>query len=474
MSNFKTGTIADVGYDDYKGKQTFYLVLQNDKGELADPIRGKGLEEAYQKAGDLQKGDKINLKDFGIDETTKKRIWEVERHEPYQDLQNSISQDKEREIVAQKDTEKDAGDVEKEATDAWQGKTERKPEEFENLPSSIKNNYYAITKNRFLQDEKVNYYDKDDKDQVNIAFEDRKDSLNTSRQDEKTINAMLDMAESKGWTKIQLKGTEEFKQKAWLEASLRGIETKGYAPSEKDQAELIAKQKERTQNTVIAEEVKTTDTTPQSEAKDDKDKLDPKNLAKDLAKETPPVQPIVAGAFVAKDTKGTDDKLQEKSALQIKADIRQITQDGYRKGTISNRDDLVKHLSELGYTIKENDKSIVVSPQNSTQKVKLTNEMFTKDYDALKDIKAKLEPQAMQQQYPKLSDENIAKAVLWKEIILDRYETPQAQQKALHNLHSTLPDVASGKKELPPIPQNEIKPDIEVRTPDNGEQSRSR
>ena len=466
MSNFKTGTIADVGYDDYKGKQTFYLVLQNEKGENAEPIRGKGLEEAYQKAGDLQKGDKINLKDFGIDETTKKRIWEVERHEPYQDLQNSISQDKERTVAK----EKSPDEVVQEAQNAWQGKTERKPEEFENLPSSIKNNYYAITKNRFLQDEKVNYYDKDDKDQVNIAFEDRKDSLNTSRQDEKTINAMLDMAESKNWTKIQLKGTEEFKQKAWLEASLRGIEAKGYTPSEKDQAELIAKQKERTQNTVIAEEVKITDTTPQGEAKDNKDKLDPK----EIAKETPPVRPIVAGAFVAKDTKGTDDKLQEKSALQIKADIRQITQNGYKNGTISNRDDLVKHLSELGYTIKENDKSIVVTPQDSTQKVKLTNEMFTKDYDALKDIKAKLEPQAMQQQYPKLSDENIAKAVLWKEIILDRYETPQAQQKALHNLHSTLPDVASGKKELPPIPQNEIKPDIEVRTPDNGEQSRSR
>jgi hypothetical protein len=470
MSNFKTGTIADVGYDDYKGKQTFYLVLQNEKGENAEPIRGKGLEEAFNKVGDLKKGDTVNLKDFGIDETTKKRMWEIERHEPYQDLQNSISQDKERTVAK----EKSPDEVVQEAQNAWQGKTERKPEEFENLPSSIKNNYYAITKNRFLQDEKVNYYDKDDKDQVNIAFEDRKDSLNTSRQDEKTINAMLDMAESKNWTKIQLKGTEEFKQKAWLEASLRGIETKGYTPSEKDQAELIAKQKERTQNTVIAEEVKITDTTPQGEAKDNKDKLDPKEIAKDLAKETPPVRPIVAGAFVAKDTKGTDDKLQEKSALQIKADIRQITQNGYKNGTISNRDDLVKHLSELGYTIKENDKSIVVTPQDSTQKVKLTNEMFTKDYDALKDIKAKLEPQAMQQQYPKLSDENIAKAVLWKEIILDRYETPQAQQKALHNLHSTLPDVASGKKELPPIPQNEIKPDIEVRTPDNGEQSRSR
>lgn len=54
-ANFKTGIIADVGYEEYKGKETFYLVLQNDKGQNLAPIRGKGLEEAFNEAGDLKK-----------------------------------------------------------------------------------------------------------------------------------------------------------------------------------------------------------------------------------------------------------------------------------------------------------------------------------------------------------------------------------------------------------------------------------
>lgn len=247
--NFKTGTIADVGYAEYKGKETFYLVLQDDKGNLAEPIRGKGLEEAFNKAGDLKKGDVVNLKDFGIDEDTKKRIWEIERHEPYQELTNEISQDKEP--VRQKSID----DVVKEAENAWKGKKEIKPQDFEYIPDNIKNNYVGVVKNKFMGDEKINYYDKDDKSQMNIAFEDRKDSLNTSRQDEKTINAMLDLAESKGWKEIKLKGTEEFKQKAWLEASLRGIEVKGYKPSERDLAMLEASKIERSVNTVIAEKI---------------------------------------------------------------------------------------------------------------------------------------------------------------------------------------------------------------------------
>ena len=77
-----------------------------------------------------------------------------------------------------------------------------------------------------------------------------KSSLHTSRQDEKTIHAMLDMAQSKNWTAIKLKGTEEFKQKAWFEASLRGIEVKGYTPTEKDLAELQVKQQACTTNQV--------------------------------------------------------------------------------------------------------------------------------------------------------------------------------------------------------------------------------
>jgi hypothetical protein len=65
---------------------------------------------------------------------------------------------------------------------------------------------------------------------------------------------MLDIAESKSWSSISLKGTEEFKQKAWLEASIRGIKTKGYEPTEKDLAELQMAQQDRTNNKIQHEE----------------------------------------------------------------------------------------------------------------------------------------------------------------------------------------------------------------------------
>lgn len=659
--NFKTGTIADVGYAEYKGKETFYLVLQDDKGNLADPIRGKGLEEVFNKAGDLKKGDVINLKDFGIDENTKKRIWEIERHEPYQELTNEISQDKEP--VQQKSVD----DIVKEAENAWKDKKERSLKDFEYIPDNIKNNYVGVVKNKFMGDEKINYYDKDDKSQMNIAFEDRKDSLNTSRQDEKTINAMLDLAESKGWKEIKLKGTEEFKQKAWLEASLRGIEVKGYKPSERDLAMLEASKIERSVNTVIAEKIenpaheisgdfqnyksiisnalamkeihyqkgynpseqvlnekyfeldddkdlrikkaldfdvneykthhyaidKTSDTyfvksmvenmnipdnvknefnnnfnnrmtrefisndnydmphenislkstavlarydlekaldklninnkelvlkvydekmidysnqvnhhqksfmsektkeveSVKSEPNQEKD-FSAKEIAKDLAIETAtvattptPLQPVVAGAFLAKDIKDIKEyvgnnlqDIPQKTEKEIKKDIKDLLQNGVRDGSIKERADVVEKLKEFGYEVlRENEKSITLSNPHGKD-ILLKGELFTKTYNAVKSLNDSLQPESVKEKYPNISDENIAKVNLWRENVLNRFDTVEARQNALSRLKDTLPDVASGKLDLgqPKFPANEIKPEIEVRTLDSGDQSRSR
>ena len=64
---------------------------------------------------------------------------------------------------------------------------------------------------------------------------------------------------------------------------------------------------------------------------------------------------------------------------------------------------------------------------------------------------------------------------LWRQEIFSRYESQEAQQNALSRLNNVLLDVESGKRDLgTPIPANEIKPEIEVRTPDSGDQSRSR
>ena len=362
--------------------------------------------------------------------------------------------------------EKSPDEVVQEAQNAWQGKTERKIEDFDNLPDNIKNNYVGIVKNKFLGDEKVNYYDKGDDEQVNIAFEDRKDSLNTSRQDEKTINAMLDLASSKGWTAIKLKGTEEFKQKAWLEAQLRGIETKGYKPTERDLATLQSKQKERNSNTVIAEKIEEP-TQNQEQTLEDKENTPIENNHQDVAKKTKETD---LSKFVQEPTKE-----QPKTEKEIKQEIKMLVQNGIKDGSIKERADVVKKLKENGFNvIRENEKSITLLNPNGKD-LRLEGEVFTKNYNAIKSLTESLKPENIKEKYPKMSDENIAKVDLWRQEIFSRYESQEAQQNALSRLNNVLLDVESGKRDLgTPIPANEIKPEIEVRTPDSGDQSRSR
>ncbi|WP_395146118.1 LPD7 domain-containing protein (plasmid) [Moraxella atlantae] len=490
MSDVKytQGKIADFGYEDFKGKDTFYLVLQNEQGQNMPPVRGKGLEEAFKQVDNLKKGDSVNLKDMGIDEVTKKRMWEVERHEPYQNLENAIERDVERELQKTPTVEKTKENDEPVKL--------QKPKlaEFEaGLPDSIKNNYVAVFKNRFLQDEKINYYDKSDPDKVNIAFEDRKNGLHTSRQDEKTIKAMMDLTESKGWTAIKLKGTEEFKQKAWLEASLRGIETKGYEPTEKDKAELIAKQEARTVNQVEATAVKEpvltikeqleiethTQNVPMEKAKINLDDVFNPNFNRDengnvIDKELDDLHHEAMVNHMVQQVE-ENQRTNNKSDKDIKAEIREITQNGYKAGIITNRNDLVNTLTDHGYeVIKENEKSIRLKIPNSDQHLTLKGEMFTKDFDALKQLKASLDPEAIKERYPQISDVGIAQITAWKDHIMGKYTTPQAQQEILHRLDSSVKDVANGKDlGMPPIPANEIKPDIDVQI-NTGDKSRSR
>lgn len=339
-------------------------------------------------------------------------------------------------------------------------KKDIKLQDFEYVPDSIKNNYVGITKNRFMSDEKINYYDKNDKQQIDIAFEDRKNSLNTSRQDDKTIHAMLDLAESKGWTAIKLKGTEEFKQKAWLEASLRGIETKGYRPSERDLAMLEASKKERSVNTVVAEKVQEPVREKVEEAK---------------SNQTDIQAPTTLEKMTEIDVVKLEKVAPQKTEKKIKQEIKTLIQNGVRDGSIKERSDIIEKLKENGFNvIRENEKSITLSNPNGKD-IRLDGELFTKNYNALKSLNESLKPENVKEKYPQMSDENIAKVNLWRENVLSRYDTNEARQNAMSRLNNVLPDVASGKLELGyPIPPNEIKPEIEVRVPDSGDQSRSR
>lgn len=767
--------------DDPTQRQSYFVEIKHDNG-IAKKEWGVDLERALNESN-VQIGDTVILNNLGRQpvnipdpqdetktKTVTKNLWEMEKYEPVLDLPNVIEHDTEREqqqAVATDKTKENEEDVPN------QPKKTPNLSDFEfELPSNIKNNYIAIVKNRHLSDQKINYYDKDDKDQVNIAFEDRNKSLHTSRQDEKTIYAMLDMAQSKGWSDIKLKGTEEFKQKAWLEASLRGIGVKGYEPNEKDLAELQAKQQARTTNQVEMTAQKPLETnqqakvgenqpqqTPPTQEQDnqgvnfdflnenalnepqqppapamsDRDYTDEEmalyeqqQLAKweaerlslyeqnehtytdedmeryeqqvydqwennQLAEQTPPTQaePLDIGvqtqeqshvqndrftfeAMTAEDvgigeseylrqaTHITDretgehyiignydfehdgnvhngviteyytdeqalaerddnaliggerifsklgihdkglvnhiegdsrltaeqldkavsletlkntvsnqpimpnkefelvsesvkqaefdsrelalaqtamlrnydvswdrldqhekyerlassvgeykideqkynqfiDNLQrninqdlsylkyetkeinqeptpQKSAEDIKKDIRQIFQTGYKDGSIKSRDELVEVLKERGFEVKENDKSIRVSLPNSDQAVNLKGEVFTKGYDAIKSLKERLEPETLKQTYPTLTDSDIVHVTAYKNKLFDSnrdMQTPKVLQASLVRLEDSIKDMAKGKDvNLPDLPVNEIKPDIEVRTTDNHDKSR--
>jgi putative DNA primase/helicase len=71
-----------------------------------------------------------------------------------------------------------------------------------------------------------------------LAFEDRGRRLKTSLDNTRVAGSMVDIAEAKGWTEIRVRGKEAFRREAWLHATARGIEVKGYMPRDGDLARL--------------------------------------------------------------------------------------------------------------------------------------------------------------------------------------------------------------------------------------------
>ncbi|KGW11824.1 zincin-like metallopeptidase domain-containing protein [Burkholderia pseudomallei] len=76
-------------------------------------------------------------------------------------------------------------------------------------------------------------------------FEDKGPKLTTASDDRKTIADMVAVAQAKNWSAVQVKGSEDFRRHAWLEARVAGLEVKGFEPKEADLALLEAAQRER-------------------------------------------------------------------------------------------------------------------------------------------------------------------------------------------------------------------------------------
>lgn len=109
---------------------------------------------------------------------------------------------------------------------------------YEKPPKNLSSRYNCTTLGEYL-----------DK-QGNFVFKDAGHSITTARDNTKSVSDMLDVAESKGWTDIKLRGSKDFRRAAWLEAQARGLGTKGYTPDERDLTTLRESLGQRQGNTI--------------------------------------------------------------------------------------------------------------------------------------------------------------------------------------------------------------------------------
>lgn len=87
------------------------------------------------------------------------------------------------------------------------------------------------------------YYD--DYQKRSLAFTANAAAVTTKREDLNTVKAVVAQAELRGWQTVEIKGTTEFKREAWIETQTRGIESRGYRPSEPDRQEADRRRTER-------------------------------------------------------------------------------------------------------------------------------------------------------------------------------------------------------------------------------------
>lgn len=83
-----------------------------------------------------------------------------------------------------------------------------------------------------------------------IAFKDKGSKMVSASNDERVAHAMATMADAKGWKTITVSGHPDFQREVWMEASLRGIEVKGFKPKQQDLEALEARRDRTMHNSV--------------------------------------------------------------------------------------------------------------------------------------------------------------------------------------------------------------------------------
>jgi hypothetical protein len=80
-------------------------------------------------------------------------------------------------------------------------------------------------------------------DTSRVAFTESTFRLATDTNSPSVARSMVDVAEARNWKALRVSGNEDFKRMVWLEASVRGVKTRGYEPNPVD-LEVLKRERE--------------------------------------------------------------------------------------------------------------------------------------------------------------------------------------------------------------------------------------
>jgi hypothetical protein len=106
------------------------------------------------------------------------------------------------------------------------------------FPDRIRRKYYVVAteSEKDGSDREARLYA--DKRKEYLAFKATDDRLVTRIAAAEVIRDMVSVAQHRQWEALHVRGSVEFRREAWLEASARGMDVKGYQPSELDRQTL--------------------------------------------------------------------------------------------------------------------------------------------------------------------------------------------------------------------------------------------
>lgn len=83
-----------------------------------------------------------------------------------------------------------------------------------------------------------------------LAFKDKGERMVSASNDDRVAKAMATMAEAKGWKTIKVSGHPDFQREVWMEGNMRGLDVRGYKPTEQDLKLLEDKREHAMRNAV--------------------------------------------------------------------------------------------------------------------------------------------------------------------------------------------------------------------------------